>query len=513
MPPETRSKRFDLSLNDVVENDREPKKPRKWLQSGEISYFSSKACMERYHSRFIYGETVPGRSIDLGFFNQEGFQLGKWFKHMNWVSFILIKEKFYPELVRHFYANLSFDADKAQINSFVKGKEIRLNQKSLKKIIGIPNFGTEICENDYKWVENDVGISRVEAFKMLLENPDSSVVSSKVDACHLKLEMRLLHLMVVHIILPRKRSLNCVSDMDLLVMWHILNGMDFNLPFVLLSHMVACSEKKNAYLPYGMMLTLIFKHFKVSLEEEECKELKSSDIYSEVTLRKMGYVKSEKGWFLKKDKAVAHPILSQENLNVSEIQDSPATQLSLAISAPANSLPDPNPASSAPPSPNVVFSAEEGRAPDKARQPSVVQGVFLLVIAMQEDMRTMTMGSKLDDLQSKIGNLRSLITQLGIKRQERTIADIFLLLEVIMANMRTLRSKMDNFGNKIDHWQSQLNEFLRQSQGMEQFDRECIELMVAETITFQGRNRGIIHDFETIRSEIQDVWDCLSSNM
>ncbi|KDP46199.1 hypothetical protein JCGZ_10039 [Jatropha curcas] len=520
MAPETRSrssssKRTRISGNEEMEPDREPNKRQKQPELEEQKQrFPSKSCIGRLHSRFTSGEITPGRFVDLDFFTREGFQFARWFKEMNWVSVMVMKQKFYPELVRHFYSNLSYDVHKTQICSFVKGKEIKLNQKSLKKILGVPNLGTEMYDNNKKWIE-EASVSRVEALKTILENPDLSEVT-KINSCQLTLEMRLLHQMVVHIILPRKRSFNYVSSMDLLVMWHILKGKPFNLPFVLLSHMIACSEKKNAYLPYGMILTSIFNYFKVSFEGEESEELKSSDIYNEFTLHKLEYVKNERGWFLKKDKAVVQPSSEIHFENASGTEDAfPVLPDSTSQPSPShdpNSLSVLKATSSAPPFP-IVSSGEEGRSSEEIRQPSLIEGIFHLVKGMKEDMRNMTMDSKLDDLQNKIEHLRSLVTLLRFQRQERTLGDIFLLLEVIMIDMRNLRSKMTNFGNKIDFLQSQLTEFLRQRQDLGKVDRESMEWMIAETVTFRGQNHDIICRFETISSEIQDFWDCLSSRM
>ncbi|KAG8637637.1 uncharacterized protein LOC110602655 [Manihot esculenta] len=507
MPPQTRSassKRNNSSATEELEPDRELNKRQKRPQSQEEPCFPTKSCLDRYHSWFISVKIVPGRFVDLNFFTQEGFQFGKWFQDMNWVPIVGMRQKFYPQLVKHFYANLSYDPDKTQIFSLVKGKEIRLNQESLMKILGIPNLGSEIYDND-KWVE-DAGVSRVEALRMVLDNPDVSEVT-KLNACHLKLEMRLLHHMIVHIILPRKRNFNHVSSMDLLVMWHILRGKPFNLPFLLLAHMIACSEKKNACLPYGMILTSIFNHFEFPLEEEESVELKGSDIYNEVTLHKMGYVKRDRGWFLKKDKAVVQTSLeiqSQGNTDINQSQDAsvpPKTTSQQTPSHGTTSMSESNPTSSASPSLMV------------AKQPSLIEGIFVLVKGMREDVSTMTMSPKLDNLHNKIENLQLLVTQLHCQRQERTIGDIFLLLEVIMADMRTLRSKMDSFEKKIDCLQAQLTEFLHQREDLGKVDKESIEWMIGETVTLRGQNRDIICHFETTSSAIQDFWDRLSSRI
>ncbi|XP_065857484.1 uncharacterized protein [Euphorbia lathyris] len=392
----------------------------------------------------------------------------------------------------------------------IEGKEIKLNQSSLKKIVGIPNLGTQVYDMN-NWVDDNVGVSRIEALRLILDRPDLTE-ASKVNSSHLKLEMRLLHQMVVHIILPRKRSFNHVSDLDLIVMWHIVKEKPFNLPFVLLSHIIACSENKNAYFPYGMILTLIFDHYKISLEEEESKQLKGCSIYNEATLHRMGYVKTERGWCLKKDKAVAHPSSETElavDMNVSEAQNvSVASSDSNSHQATEDgnktSMVVPNGASSTAECPHFMLAAEYLRSAWGDRQASLVAGIFLVLEGMKEDMRSLTMGTR---------HLRSLVTQLGSQWQQKKAGDVFLLLEVIIGDMRTSRSKMDTFGRKIEYLQSQLTEFLNLREDWGKDDKENIEWMISEAVNLRTENQDIIHIYETIRSEIQDIWDSLSSRM
>ncbi|WCJ33832.1 hypothetical protein M5689_015169 [Euphorbia peplus] len=492
MAPQTRSissKRSTISISD------HSSKRQKQLQP---PFPPSKS---RYTSRFLPVEILPGRIVDLGFFNEEGFNFGKWFKDFNWVS---KKQHFYPELVRIFYENLSYDADKTVLYSVVKGKEIRLDQNVLGKILGIANVGNGVYDMG-NWVDEDVGVGRLEALRLVFDRPDLSEVT-KANSCDLKLEMRLLHQIVVHVIVPRKRSFNYVSDLDLVVMWHIVKEKAFNVPFVMLNHIVACSEKKNGCFPYGMILTSVFEHCGVSLEGEESRELKGCSVYNEVTLRKMGYVKTERGWCLKKDKGVVCPsLVTVFDVNVSEAQgDSIASSESNSNPVSEDGNKTSSLASSAAETPEFDLAAEYLRSTWGDKQASLVASIFLVLESMKEDMRSVTLGTR---------HLRGLVTQLGSQWQQKKAGDVFLLLEVIIGDMRNSRFKMDTFGGKIDCLQSQLTEFLNIREDWGPDDKVNIEWMISEAVTLRTENRDTIHIYETIRSEIQDVWDSLSSRM
>ena len=68
----------------------------------------------------------------------------------------------------------------------------------------------------------------------------------------------------------------------------------------MMSYMCEAATKANASLPYGMVLTLIFKKFKVPIIEEEPKKaLRHTDIYSIQTLHRMGVKKMHGQWIRK----------------------------------------------------------------------------------------------------------------------------------------------------------------------------------------------------------------------
>ena len=65
----------------------------------------------------------------------------------------------------------------------------------------------------------------------------------------------------------------------------------------MINYMCEASTKANASLSYSMVLTILFKEFKVTITEEEPKKpLRYTDIYNVQTLHKMGYKKIKGHW-------------------------------------------------------------------------------------------------------------------------------------------------------------------------------------------------------------------------
>ena len=67
----------------------------------------------------------------------------------------------------------------------------------------------------------------------------------------------------------------------------------------MLNQMKEAAKGKRACLPYGMVFTLIFNEFGVSLEGEIAKKLLHTDTYNEKSLLRMGYIKRDNTWMKK----------------------------------------------------------------------------------------------------------------------------------------------------------------------------------------------------------------------
>jgi hypothetical protein len=77
--------------------------------------------------------------------------------------------------------------------------------------------------------------------------------------------------------LPRKGSFDVVTKNDLLIVYHLLFGERMNLPFTLIHHMIATAQStsKQTCVPYGMLLSKVFRELKVPLEDEQSVGVKN----------------------------------------------------------------------------------------------------------------------------------------------------------------------------------------------------------------------------------------------
>ena len=80
-------------------------------------------------------------------------------------------------------------------------------------------------------------------------------------------------------------------------MRHILEQKSINLPRMIMNYMWEATTKKHLSLPYGMVLTQLFKEFRVPNHEDDPKRaLRHTDVYNLATLKRMGFHKVNNEW-------------------------------------------------------------------------------------------------------------------------------------------------------------------------------------------------------------------------
>lgn len=98
-------------------------------------------------------------------------------------------------------------------------------------------------------------------------------------ASKLKTEFKLLHSLCLFNLVPHTGSKDKVLDNDLLIMHYLTCPPSaetrLNLAHIIINHMIIASNSryKNFTVPYDMLLTKVFEHFKVDLSNEHCEYL------------------------------------------------------------------------------------------------------------------------------------------------------------------------------------------------------------------------------------------------
>ena len=137
-------------------------------------------------------------------------------------------------------------------------------------------------------------------------------LAAQTKANTLPLELRLVHHFICTILIPKTGKFEYVSDRELFFLWAYVTNSKIDLALFILDQMFKATIKK-ASLPYGMLLTKVFKYFRVELDDETVRIPKAvSDEYNEKTLRRMGYELIGNKWTPKQSKKIEKGVAQRE---------------------------------------------------------------------------------------------------------------------------------------------------------------------------------------------------------
>ncbi|GAU41381.1 hypothetical protein TSUD_398180 [Trifolium subterraneum] len=184
-----------------------------------------------------------------------GVDIVKYVEPFEWKSFFHTKETVYPLLVQAFYYNAKVYPDRDLLISNIKDVELVVDPFVIGDLIGIKSEGLEVYGND--WYDQ-VKVNKEDLKREMFT--EEGAKKNAPPSSMLKTEYKLLHNMCQHSFFPRTGSKDKVTNLDLLLMYHMAKGIKLNLPYIILHHMThaATSGFNKTALPYGMILTRIF---------------------------------------------------------------------------------------------------------------------------------------------------------------------------------------------------------------------------------------------------------------
>ncbi len=239
-----------------------------------------------------------GRRIHSEFLDQEGFRLGDWIRRQGWEYLCSLDLVTYPGLVREFYAFLKVGM--GGLVSEVRGVRGRVSEESLSELLHLP------CEG----ATPERPESKLRALQLIFERDDFDY-SENVIASSLSAEMRLLHNFIGRILFPKSERFDHISERDLVIMEHVIQGIPLNLPAMMIRQMREAIYKSRVFLPYGMILILVFRQHDISVEGEISRHLLFTDTYTTRSLVRMGYEKVNGQWCMQEQGYMHRRVMHQ----------------------------------------------------------------------------------------------------------------------------------------------------------------------------------------------------------
>jgi len=218
-----------------------------------------------YKHSIIYNKIViSGRCVVLADFDH--LDLTPFLKTNSLDHFLTIKEQVYPDLVQYFYCKLSFIDN--HIKSRVKNMDINISLKHFARIFKLSCDAVEIFYSDLHDFKYPDGESALTASRLLYDNDNLGLVRNKEVKCYI-LHAQVFAKIIFHDLLPKLGKYSHACGCAPLLIYCLLKGIKVNIPYFIIDFMLSdhlLIPTRN--LPYRMILTHLFKHFKINLSDE-----------------------------------------------------------------------------------------------------------------------------------------------------------------------------------------------------------------------------------------------------
>ncbi|AES59994.1 hypothetical protein MTR_1g038730 [Medicago truncatula] len=268
-PPPKKDKGKGKAVSAPTKAPQEAPKPKR-NKTNNLSINTSKffpliepEFEEDFHDKWITRPIANGRFVDFEAFDNEEIFLKAITDLLGWTSFLQMRERYYPELVQAFYFMSETFPEKSLIRSTVKGVEISLTPEDIGTLFNISVSGN--CVYGDSWDEK-LGVNLEKVYQDMFLPGTTGLISS-----NLQKVPKMFNLLSQHSLIPRSGNHGHVTKNDLMIIYHMFFEKQLCLPYVIIHHMMAAAAKDNKKycLPYGMMLTRIFKEKGVVLENED----------------------------------------------------------------------------------------------------------------------------------------------------------------------------------------------------------------------------------------------------
>ena len=139
--------------------------------------------------------------------------------------------------------------------------------------------------------------NKIQYYKICLKNPHAQVRTSSVGG--LKLNERLLALIVTWILTPRGSNHYVLTEEDLVYIYCIICKVKINWIHIIKEHLQKSMRLSDYHYPFAILISKFLNYFEVNLEDETFELVKSTFEVNNGSLSKMGFTKINGKWVSK----------------------------------------------------------------------------------------------------------------------------------------------------------------------------------------------------------------------
>ena len=174
-------------------------------------------------------------------------------------KFMELKGNIYPDLVRVFPTNLKLEGN--NLVSRVKGVEMEITHEVWAAVAGLKFSGLRINKGNLGVVED---FNKIQFYKSCLKNNQSQVRTCSVGG--LKLDERLLALIVTWILTPRGSNHFVLTEEDLVYIFCITKKVKINWIQIIKEHMQKAMRLGDYHYPYAVLYLSFYSILKLILK-------------------------------------------------------------------------------------------------------------------------------------------------------------------------------------------------------------------------------------------------------
>ena len=178
--------------------------------------------------------------------------------------------------------------------SHVKGVDMEITRDVWAVVTGLKYVGLRINKGNIGVVEN---FNKVQYYRSCLKNPQTQIRTCSIGG--LKLNERLLALIVTWILTPKGSNHSVLTEEDLVYIYCIMNKVKINWIHIIKEHMQISMRLSDYHYPYGVLISKFLLYFEVNLEDETSELVKSTLEVNNGSLSKMGFNKINGRWVSK----------------------------------------------------------------------------------------------------------------------------------------------------------------------------------------------------------------------
>jgi len=220
----------------------------------------------------------------------EGFEsLFQQLKHQKLKAFLELSGKIYPDLMKVFFTNLEFKND--VLLSSIKSVNMEINKKAWKDAAGLKSRGVQVRKGETRVVPK---FNKVQYYGQCLRNPAAEIKHFHVSG--LKVDQRLLTMIVIKIIVPHGSNHSTLNEGDLILMYCIQHNIQVDWIYVFRDHMLKAKRLMDFRLPYVVLVSKFIEYFGIDVEDELEESTRLLNHTSNQNLHKMGFLKVGNAW-------------------------------------------------------------------------------------------------------------------------------------------------------------------------------------------------------------------------